>query len=184
MKTPIEDHELTRWLDEELPPADRARFEARLESDISLKAEVDAFQKLRADLRACLPSDMPVPHADFFNSQIQVRIAQMETEETGSRAPHGAAAGWFSWLRLPTFATAAAAVIAVTAAAVWIWNAESPKGDREDLAQITTSVENTYTPNPAVQIHSFHSNAADATVLMLDGLDEIPANMLLAGIPR
>jgi hypothetical protein len=27
-----------------------------------------------------LPAEMNVPHADFFNSQIQVRIAQMEAE--------------------------------------------------------------------------------------------------------
>ena len=39
-----------------------------------------------------------------------------------------------------------------------------------------------YTPNAHVQAHTFHDKAADATVLMLDGLDAVPAEKKVSGI--
>ena len=63
MKTPpeAEDHDLIRWLDGEMTPAERERFAARLEADAALKSEVEMMRRMSADLRAHLPLEMPVP---------------------------------------------------------------------------------------------------------------------------
>jgi hypothetical protein len=42
-------------------------------------------------------------------------------------------------------------------------------------------VLSTYTPNPGVQARTFHSEEAQATVLMLEGLDVMPADRKLVG---
>jgi hypothetical protein len=37
-------------------------------------------------------------------------------------------------------------------------------------------------PNPAIQARVYHSQEANATVLMLEGLDEIPAEKTIKGV--
>ncbi|MDZ4290199.1 MAG: hypothetical protein U0984_19690 [Prosthecobacter sp.] len=169
MKTPTEDHDLIRWLDGEMTAAERERFAARLESDPVLKADAEALLQLGAALRAHLPGEMPLPHADFFNSQIQVRIAQ-EDEPARSGAP--SRGRWLEWFRLPSFATALAAAAAVVIAGVMIWQ-QDETGE--------SMVLSTYTPNPGVQARAFHSQEAQATVLMLDGLEAMPADHKIVG---
>jgi anti-sigma factor RsiW len=171
MKTPSEDHDLIRWLDGEMSPTERERFAARLEADPGLKAEAEAMRQLGATLRAHLPTEMPVPHSDFFNSQIQVRLAQ---EDEAERRLSARPAGWLAWFRLPGFATAITAAAAVVIAAVIIWKQDGePQGESVVLS--------TYTPNPGVQARAFHSNEAQATVLMLEGLEAMPPDRKIMG---
>ena len=169
MKTPTEDHDLIRWLDGEMNASEHERFAARLESDPVLKAEAEAMRQLGDTLRAHLPTEMPIPHADFFNSQIQVRLAQDEEQELRAPARRGF---WQGWLRFPGFATSLAATAAVIIAGVMIWQ-------QDDQAE--SVVLSTYTPNPGVQARSYHSPEAQATVLMLDGLDAMPADRKIVG---
>ncbi|HYF36363.1 MAG TPA: hypothetical protein VD994_13800 [Prosthecobacter sp.] len=169
MKTPTEDHDLIRWLDGEMSSAEREHFAARLESDPVLKAEAEAMRQLGETLRAHLPTEMPVPHADFFNSQIQVRLAQ---EEGQQRSASTNRTGWAAWFRLPGFATALTAAAAVVIAGVMIWQ-QGEKGESVVLS--------TYTPNPGVQARTYHSQEAQATVLMLEGLEEMPADRKIVG---
>jgi anti-sigma factor RsiW len=165
MKTPSEDHDLIRWLDGEMNEAERSGFATRLEADPGLKAEVEMMQRLCADLRTHLPAEMPVPYPDFFNSQIQVRIAQEEIVQLPV-----ARNSWHKWFRLPTLLTATAAV---AIAGYMIWQQAKPAGN--------SFVHSIYAPNPSVKAHTFHSDAAHATVLMLEGVEEIPADRQIVG---
>lgn len=169
MKTPTEDHDLIRWLDGEMDAAERARFALRLESDPELKAETDFMQRMCADVRTSLPAEMPVPFGDFFNSQIQLRISQEEAAGVPEPQP---AVGWRDWFRLPGFATLAAVTAAVVIAGVMI--VQQPPSS-ESL------VLSTYAPSQGVQVNSFHSGDARATVLMLNGLEDIPADRKIVG---
>ncbi len=176
MKTPPENHAATppdwmRWLDQEMPAAERAAFEQRLQSDPALRAEVDSARQLSEMLKNGLPAEMPVPHADFFNSQIQVRLAQMDLDEQRA-TPASRRGTWLEWLRSPwLFGAAAAAAIAVLLLA----DRGSPPSASDTL------VMSTYAPNPKVMVNAYHSDEADATVLMLDGLDELPADRKIVG---
>jgi anti-sigma factor RsiW len=170
MKTPTEDHDLIRWLDGEMTPAEQERFAARLESEPMLKADAESLRQLGVSLRAHLPAEMPVPHADFFNSQIHQRIA----EEDAVTTPQAVRGGWLEWFSLPSFATAFAVVAAVVAAGVMIIQKEATGGAE-------TLVLSTYAPNPNIQTRHFHSTEAQATVLMLDGVEAIPADRKIVG---
>ncbi len=170
MKTPTEDHDLLRWLDGEMSAAQKAAFDSRLASDPALKAEAELMQRLSADLRTHLPAEMPVPYADFFNSQIQVRLAQEENKQLSVPT----AEGWFGWLRKP-WLTPAFAAAAIAMAALTMWQNGAPSEDADSL------VNSIYVPNSAVQARSFHSDEARATVLMLDGLEEMPADRKIVG---
>ncbi|MDZ4401191.1 hypothetical protein [Prosthecobacter sp.] len=174
MKPPSEDHDLIRWLDGEMSEAERTSFEERLKQDPVLAKEAKGLRELSAGIRAHLPAELKVPHEDFFNSQIQVRIAQLEMGNTRAE-PNGKVglAVLFNWLRQPwLFATGAAAL------AVLSFLLLQPAGDSHSESFILSS----YTPNVSVHAHTFHDDAADATVLMLDGLDAIPAERKVSGI--
>ncbi len=164
MKTPSEDHDLIRWLDGEMTDAERVSFSARLDADPALKAEVGMMQRMSTDLRSHLPAEMPVPYGDFFNSQIQIRLAQDEPLIPEVRT------SWLDWFRLPTVITAAAAVII---AGFMIMQKGPAAGD--------SVVHSIYVPNPSVQARTFHSKEAQATVLMLDGVEAMPADRKIVG---
>jgi anti-sigma factor RsiW len=164
MKTPSEDHDLIRWLDGEMTDAERVSFSARLDADPALKAEVGMMQRMSTDLRAHLPAEMPVPYGDFFNSQIQIRLSQDEPLIPEVRA------SWLDWFRLPTVITAAAAVII---AGFMIMQKGPAAGD--------SVVHSIYVPNSSVQARTFHSKEAQATVLMLDGVEAMPADRKIVG---
>lgn len=170
MKTPTEDHDLIRWLDGEMNSAEKALFSERLASDPELKAEAEFMQRMSADLRANLPAEMPVPFGDFFNSQIQMRISQEEPEADHVEA--GTRASWLDWFRMPGFATTAAVTAAVVIGAVWILQQPSAG---------VSLVLSTYAPNQSVQVSSYHSAEAEATILMLNGLEELPADRKIVG---
>lgn len=171
MKTPTEDPDLIRWLDDELPPLERERFVARMNENPTLRAEADAMQALSRELRAHLPKELPVPHADFFNSQIQVRIAQ---EEIAARPVKAASSSWLEWFRLPGLALGAAAA-ALVFSTTFLWQNESLK---------SSLVLTTYAPDPGVTAQTWFSAEAQATVLMLDGLEDMPAERPLVGFHR
>ena len=81
MNTNLDEQELHRWLDGELNAAEAAGFESRLREDPALRAEAEAMKLLCADLKAHFPVVKDVPHPDFFNSQIQDRIAELEAAD-------------------------------------------------------------------------------------------------------
>lgn len=161
MKTPSEDHDLTRFLDGEMSDTECASFEARMAADPMLNSEVNRMQRMSADLRSHLPAEMPVPYADFFNSQIQMRISQEESVTLPV-----ARSFCFDWLRIPTLATAAAAV-AIGGFMIL---------QNQDQSASNTIVHSIYVPNPSVQARSFHSDEAQATVLILDGVEAMPSD--------
>jgi hypothetical protein len=169
MNTPPEDYELLRWLDGEMNDAERAAFEARLAADPALQGEAALMKRLSSDLRSHLPAEMPVPYADFFNSQIQVRLAQ---DENSQPAPD-VSGGWLRWLRLPWLTTAFATAALVLAGLV-AWQNSTTAGNDELVHSI-------YVPKAGVEARSFHSKDARATVLVLDGLEEMPADRKIVG---
>ncbi len=175
MKPPSEDHDLIRWLDGEMNDTELAAFEARLKDDPVLAKEADDLRALSAGIRDHLPAEMKVPHADFFNSQIQVRIAQMDLDEIRQKQTGATslADSFLAWMRKPWFATAGAVALAVLGL-VWM------RPHTQDTAH--SLILSSYTPGLGVEASTYHDNEADATVLMLDGLEEVPADRKISGI--
>ena len=175
MKLPSEseEHDLIRWLDGEMKEGERATFEERLKQDPVLAKEAQQMRALSASLRTHLPAEMRVPHADYFNTQIEVRITQMALDEARAKQAGFNFGALLQWLRQPWFAVAGATALAVLSFVLL-----RPATGSASESMILSS----YTPNTHVQARTFHDNAADATVLMLDGLDEVPAEKKVSGI--
>jgi anti-sigma factor RsiW len=173
MKTTSENHDLTRWLDGEMKDDECAAFENRLRDDPVLASEAASLRALSADLRSSLPSEMRVPHADFFNSQIQVRIAQAENLPTAERQRSRSWSLLFRWLQQPWMAAGTAVALAVFALVVF---------RQVDGSETESLVLSSYAPNANVQARAFHDEAAEATVLLLDGLEAIPADKQISGL--
>lgn len=174
MKPPSDDQDLIRWLDGEMNETERGAFDARLKGDPILKKEAEALRALSLGIRTHLPAEMAVPHPDFFNSQIQVRIAQMEIDEKRA-AVSGASplTGLLNWLRRPWLVAVGAAAVAVLG---FLWMQPLPEMQSESF------ILSSYAPDARVSARTFHDDAADATVLMLDGLDAVPAEKKISGI--
>lgn len=163
---------LARWLDGEMDADERASFDARLKTDSALRAEAESLQSLRAAFQEGFPRIAEVPHADFFNSQIQDRIAEIRRSE--AKPLPAAQSSGYSWVSLlrPWILGAGAAACALIALLQW----PASKG-----AVSATLVLSTYAPNATVKANTFHSDDANATVLMLDGLDAVPADKKVVG---
>lgn len=173
MKHPSEEHDLIRWIDGEMNETESRAFETRLKSDPVLAKEAAEMRALSASLRTHLPAEMRVPHADFFNTQIGVRITQMALDEARARQAAPGLGSLLQWLRKPWFAVAGAAALAVLGFVVL-----NPENGGASESMILSS----YTPNTHVQARTYHDDAAEATVLMLDGLDAVPAERKVSGI--
>ena len=173
MKPPSEEHDLIRWIDGEMNETERTAFEERLKQDPVLAKEARQMRELSTNIRAHLPAEMRVPHADYFNTQIEVRITQMALDEARAKQSSPGRGAMFQWLRQPWFALAGTAALAVLG--FFLMNPAT--GDASESMIISS-----YTPNTHVQARTYHDSAADATVLMLDGLDAVPAERKVSGI--
>jgi len=167
MKTP-DDQLLGRWLDGELSAEERPRFEAMMAADPELKREAESMRELSGLLRDHVSLERPVPNPDFFNSQIQELIAADQRAVERAREPVSTTS-WFSWLRTPW---ALAGVTALVTVGVFLSQGEKPQ----------TQILSLYAPNPSVHASSYHNSSANATVLMLDGLEAIPAEANIVGL--
>lgn len=170
MKPTDNEELLARWLDGELNEVERAAFEARLAADPSLRAEAEAMKEISTALHQGFQRQVEVPHADFFNSQIQQRIDELRRDEARAKPETEALpAGLFGWFAKKWLVAGAAAACLLLAVM--------------QLGQSgnATVVLSTYAPNGGVLTNTFHSDAADATVLMLDGLAALPADRKLVG---
>lgn len=169
---PTDPHDLiTRWVDGAMNPAERTAFEAELERSPTLRAEAEAAKAVGPLLRGHVALESAVPHGDYFNSQIQERIAELRRAERQTQATPTLLAA-LSWaMRRWWLLTAAAAAVAVS---LVLWHPFT--------AETSSRVLGFYTPNPNVQARSYEDSDANAAVLMLDGLTAIPDDHPISGI--
>jgi anti-sigma factor RsiW len=167
---------LTRWIDGELDGDELREFEQALADDPQLAAAKAEAENLRQLLQSEMP-DRDIPNPEFFNSQIQRRIADESADTTRSPGPGSSPAsnsGILSWFLSPFTLASAAAVIALGLFALSQLPGGNPSTDH-------TSVASTYTPDKAIDARDFYSAAADATVIVLDGLSALPDSTEIKG---
>ncbi len=169
MTTPDEQL-LGRWLDGELSVEECATFEALMAADPELREQAAAMKAMGDSLRSHVPFEREVPHADFFNAQIQEAIAA--EQRAADRATSRKQGSWLDWLRSPWMLAGATAALA---AGFFLLQTQAPTSDR-------TQILSYYVPNDTITTKAFYSKDADATVLMLDGLKPLPSDQNVAGL--
>jgi len=162
---------ITRWTDGVMSVPERAAFEAELQSNPQLRAEVEAAKRLGPLLRDHVTLEAAVPHGDFFNSQVQERITELQRAELRAKPTPWTLAA-LSWLTRRWWAVTAVTAAVVAGLVTW----RSLGG--EDGSQVLGF----YAPNTEIHASSYHDNGANAAVLMLDGLPAIPDDHPISGL--
>lgn len=173
-----EEEKLTLWIDGELED-DQVRdlLEAHPEL-LELKKSAGESGSI---LRQELPLEEQLPYPDFFNHRIQQRL--LENDETEAKLPAASLkeeSQFFPFFtRSRLFAGLAFGALAIGLIV------HSIIGPDSIGSGIHTEIVGTYTPNPQVIASSHFDSEAQATIILLDGLEEIPADIEVSGIfPR
>ncbi len=173
-----EEKKLTLWIDGELED-DQVRdlLEAHPEL-VNLKKSAGESGSI---LRQELPLEEQIPYPDFFNHRVQQRL--LEDDETEAELPAATLkeeSQFFPFFtRSRLFAGLAFGTLAIGLIV------HSVIGPDSMGSGIHTEIVDTYTPNPQVIASSHFNSEAQATIILLEGLEEIPANIEVSGIfPR
>ncbi len=161
------EEQFTAWVDGRLSGSELAVFEKELEQHPEALSERDEANKLGKLLRGN-PTAPKLTNADFFNLQIQQRIAaEQPRERAGEKA-----VGWFLSLRQLLIAGAACLLVAGVMFKTMIPTNSSVSGADPYFAQVVES----WTSEPGVSANTVYNAKDNVTVLWLDGLDYIPAS--------
>ena len=166
------EEQFTAWVDGKLSGAELAAFEKELERHPEAVEDRANAQKLGAFLRGN-PTAPKLTNEDFFNLQIQQRIAaDRPRERAGEKA-----SGWFWSLPRLLIAGATCLLIAGVMFTTLIPSGTSVTGSDESpyFAQVVES----WTSEPGVSANTVYNPKDNVTVLWLDGLDYIPASYQL-----
>lgn len=164
MNTKPDDTTLALWLDDELEGEELTQVEAWAAQHPETLAAREEIRRWRQMISASLPASEEPPAADFFNERIQHAI-----RETSHKA--SAASNVVSWHRLWMPLAACAGM------ALAFWLGMTTHNNQEQapvLVNVPTPVElpYIYTPEHGVDAESFDN--AEATVIVLSGVDAIP----------
>lgn len=171
MNTYPDETTLTLWMDGELEGEDLQRMEAWAQEHPELLAERDAIQALSQNMQQNLPASVEPPYPDFFNERIQ-RAIQEETAPV--TAPTQSSGGFWKWLAAPLAAGAMAVCF-------YLGTQVAPTGTNP--MQNTSVASTVYTPDNSVEANIFVANNQEATVIVLEGLEDIPDDLDMVGSP-
>lgn len=169
MNTNPDDEKLALWLDDELRGEEHSAMEAwaaGLPEQLAAREEVRKWKRMIA---ATLPASEEVPHAEFFNA----RIAR-EIRETVQERPSSTRNG-FSWRSLLMPLAACAGMVLAFLAGARTQQAEVPDINVAGAPKAIPVEPILYTPDSAVEAKWF--NGAQASVIVLKGVDAIPDTM-------
>ncbi len=159
MNTTPDEVKLALWLDDELDGEELAAVEAWARTRPEHLAAREEARRWRNTIRSVVPASEEPPFPDFFNSRIAKAIREAEPRPA---LPAARTPWWRGWL-LPSSAFAGMAL------AFWL-------GTLTDGAR-TGGMPAVYTPQTGVDAEWFASAPADATVIVLQGVDAIPDSL-------
>lgn len=174
------EEQLTRWMDDELEGDELARMESWAQDRPEFQAERDAVRAMRSEIRANIPASVEPPYREFFNQRILRAIENDQLAANKAQARHGN--HWMAWLlnnkwmALPTAAAAMAMCFYL-----------GMQVNDQPQALIPTAAISTqpviYTPDGDIKANIFSPTDNGATVIVLEGLDDIPDELEIAGEP-
>jgi hypothetical protein len=168
---PQDEERITRWIDGDLSDSDVEDLLAAHPELLDAKSQSKSLGNL---LRKELDSGEKIPYADFFNHQLMKRIED-DAEAPASTPAEKEALAEAMFPRFMFFkkfaAFAAIGVAAVFAIILFV-----------SVQDSGSAIVSTYTPDPKLEAKTFFSDEANATVLLIEGLDEIPAQREVTGV--
>lgn len=179
MKTQPDETTLTLWMDGELEGEELTRIEAWAQDHPEILAERDAVQRMSASIKENVAASVEPPYADFFNQ----RILRQINEETVSSVDRVEQKSSF-WQQ---FGRWLVAPVAVGAMLICFYMGtqvgEMPAPHSMNNTYSVSTIPTVYTPDGGVSAAMFKSEDAGATVIVLEGLEDIPDDLEMVGEP-
>ena len=174
------EEQLTRWMDDELEGDELARMESWAKEHPEFQAEYDAVQAMRSDIRANIPASVEPPSGDFFNQRI---LRAIENDQLAAKK-HPAQQGnqWMAWL-LNNKWLALPSAAAAMALCFYLGMQVNDKPQRLAPMAMMPTKPMIYTPDGDIKANVFSTTDNGATVIVLEGLDDIPDELEIAGEP-
>jgi len=172
--------ELTRWMDGELNGDDLARVEAWAKDHPEYLAERQAHQDMQSQIRDSIPASVEPPYPDFFNQRILRAIEEEKPDAPEQQVTTGfavIAAKFGEWLALPA---AAAAMLICFYMGTRVNYASNPVMPIVNISAKPAI----YMPDGNVRANIVSSDDNAATVIVLEGLEDIPDDFEIVGEPR
>ena len=171
--------ELTLWMDGELDGDDLARVESWAKDHPEYLAERAAVKAMQSEIRASIPASVEPPYPDFFNQRILRAIDDDGSHASDRKASAGLttiASKFGKWLALP----AAAAVMVVC-----FYMGTQVSQVAEPLAPVVkvSAKPAIYMPDGNVRANIVSPEDNGATVIVLEGLEDIPDDFEIVGEP-
>lgn len=168
---------LTLWMDGELHGDELQKIEAYAKEHPELLAERDAVQAMSRSIQENIPASVEPPYPDFFNERILHAIEAERPAEATTPAPTRGSAGIWKWLAAPLAAGAMAACFYLGT------QVSSPATDAGMASTNTPAPSTVYTPDSSVESNIFVAGDQQTTVIVLEGLEDVPDDMNMAGGP-
>ena len=164
MKNTPDETAITLWIDGKLAGDELAQMEAWAKNQPELLAERDAIRAMNSQIADTIPASEEPPYPDFFNQRI-LRDIEEETSVVAPTKSVKEKLNIWRWLAIP------AAAAAMTACFYMGLRSGAQTGSGSPTIATTPTV---YTPDENVRAAMFTANSADATVIVLEGLNDIP----------
>lgn len=167
---------LTLWIDGDLEGEELHRVEAWAQDHPELLAERDAIRAMNTSIRDNVPASVEPPYADFFNQRI-LRHIEDEQRKPAPARPARKNSGFWRWFAVPVAAAAMALCFYLGTRVSEPTTITTPNNT---IATVST----VYTPDGDVSSAMFRSEDAGATVIVLEGLADIPDDLEMVGSPH
>jgi hypothetical protein len=180
MNMPPDDAILALWLEDELDGEDFAKVEAWAQSQPDQLAMRESARKWKAMISAGIPATEEPPYPDFFNARIARSISQQKVQQAPEAKPANSIPFWRKFA-LPLAAGVGMAFtfwLGIHSRSIPVVESIAEMTAPGEMTQLADASENlpptVYTPENGVRAECFDSDAASATVVILEGLAAIP----------
>jgi hypothetical protein len=180
MNMPPDDAMLALWLEDELDGEDFAKVEAWAQSQPDQLAMRESARKWKAMINAGIPATEEPPYPDFFNARIARSISQQKAQQAPEAKPANSIPFWRKFA-LPLAAGVGMAFtfwLGIHSRSIPVVESIAEMTAPGEMTQLADASENlpptVYTPENGVRAECFDSDAASATVVILEGLAAIP----------
>ncbi len=165
MNTKPDDTQILLWLDDELDSMESASAEAWIIQNMPDHiAQRDQLRSWKAQLRNVKSADEELPYPDFFQHRVMRAIENQTQDSVLALTPKIANSPVRKKWLMPGMAVAACAILSFLIGRITVSNTPQPLI--------------TYTPEEGIQAEYFPTSPAEATVIVLNGVEELPDTLV------
>lgn len=172
------EQQLTQWIDATLSHDETREVDDWLVANPQEQRELEEMRAISMGIAQATAPPADVPAAEFFTHQLERRLDELDQPE--AKVAPMASPMVVPWKRYFVSSLAAAA-LAVFATVITMHVAEDSGDDVAAVEEVGSDLTGVYTPQESVKVDAFYADAADAQIVILNGLPEVAAEVRIAG---